>query len=48
MKKLIAVRIERADLDTLAKIGQREDRTTSYLIQKAIKQFIARNLKGKS
>jgi predicted transcriptional regulator len=46
-KKLTAVRIEQADLDALAKIGQREDRTQSYLINLAIKEFVARRGKRK-
>jgi hypothetical protein len=46
-KKLTAVRIEQADLDALAKIGQREDRTQSYLINIAIKELIVRRNKKK-
>jgi hypothetical protein len=46
-KKLTAVRIEQADLDALAKIRQREDRTQSYLICLAIKEFVARRGKKK-
>ena len=46
-KKLTAVRIEQTDLDALAKIGQREDRTQSYLICLAIKEFVARRGKKK-
>jgi hypothetical protein len=46
-KKLTAVRIDQADLGALAKIGQREDRTQSYLINLAIKEFVARRGKKK-
>lgn len=46
-KKLTAVRIDQADLDALGKIGQREDRSQSYLICQAIKEFVARRDKKK-
>jgi hypothetical protein len=45
--KLTAVRVNPSDLDALAKIGQREDRTQSYLICQAIKEFVARRRKKK-
>jgi predicted transcriptional regulator len=44
-KKLTAVRIPQSDLEALEQIGQREDRDKSYLICKAIREFIVR--KGK-
>lgn len=40
MKKLLAVRIEPGMLQKLEEIGKREDRTVSYLIRKAIEQFV--------
>lgn len=47
MKKLTAVRIEEVHLDALARIGKREDRDKSYLINLAIKEFVERREKKK-
>jgi len=40
MKKLTALRLEPKQLKELSKIGKRLDRTTSYLIRRAVDEFI--------
>jgi hypothetical protein len=42
-RKLTAIRIEQRLLDTLAKIGAKRDRTVSYLIRKAVEEFVERH-----
>jgi predicted transcriptional regulator len=42
-RKLTALRIDQSLLDKLAKIGVKQDRTTSYLIRKAVEEFVARH-----
>jgi predicted transcriptional regulator len=42
---LTALRIEKPLLDELAKIGHVEDRSVSYLMRKAIQEFVKRREK---
>jgi predicted transcriptional regulator len=42
-RKLTALRIDQNLLDKLAKIGAKQDRTVSYLIRKAVEEFVARH-----
>jgi predicted transcriptional regulator len=42
MKKLTAVRLEPQQVKALEKIGKREDRSVSWLIRKAIDEFLKR------
>jgi hypothetical protein len=41
-RTLTALRVEQTQLDKLAKIGQKEDRSVSYLIRQAIEEFLKR------
>jgi predicted transcriptional regulator len=41
-KKLTAVRIKPRDLDELARLAKKEDETVSFMIQRAIREFIER------
>ena len=48
-RTLTAIRIEQTLLDRLGKIAQIEDRSVSYLIRKAVDEFLARKeRKGKA
>jgi len=48
MKKLIAVRIEAELLDKLKAIAAKEDeRSVSYMVRKAVKQFVESHPKRK-
>jgi len=40
VKKLRAVRIKERDLEELKKLAKKEDETVSFLIQKAIREFL--------
>lgn len=46
-KTLTAIRLEPRQLAELEKIAKREDRVVSYLIRKAIDEYVARHKKGK-
>jgi len=47
-RTLTAIRIEQAQLNKLAKIGQTEDRSVSYLIRQAVEEFLKRReIRGK-
>ena len=46
-KTLTAIRLEPKQLAELGKIAKREDRVVSYLIRKAIDEYVARHKKGK-
>jgi predicted transcriptional regulator len=41
-KLLRAIRIEPSDLKELERLAKKDDRTVSYLIQRAIREFIRR------
>jgi len=41
-KKMMAIRLEPMQLAKLGKIARREDRAVSYLIRKAIDEYIKR------
>jgi predicted transcriptional regulator len=40
MKDLINLRIEAADLEQLKEIARKDDRTVSYLIRQAIREYL--------
>jgi predicted transcriptional regulator len=40
MKDLVNLRLNDGDLEKLREIGKREDRTVSYLIRKAISEYL--------
>jgi predicted transcriptional regulator len=40
MKKLLAVRIEDRTIQKLHEIGRKQDRSVSYLIRKAVEEFV--------
>jgi predicted transcriptional regulator len=42
VKKLRAVRIKERDLEELEKLAKKEDETVSFLIQKAVREFLDR------
>lgn len=47
MLKMISLRIKEQQLRKLAEIGKQQDRPVSWLIRKAVDDFIERQRKGK-
>jgi predicted transcriptional regulator len=47
VKKLRAVRIKERDLEELEKLATKEEETVSFLIQKAIREFLDRRKENK-
>jgi predicted transcriptional regulator len=47
VKKLRAVRIKERDLEELEKLAHKEEETVSFLIQKAIREFLDRKKENK-
>jgi predicted transcriptional regulator len=47
MRKLTAVRLDPQQLKALEKVGKREDRSVSWLIRKAIDEFLKHAQSGK-
>jgi predicted transcriptional regulator len=47
-KQVTAIRLEAKQLTELEKIARREDRAVSYIIRKAIDEYVQRAKRGKS
>jgi predicted transcriptional regulator len=40
MKELVNLRMDASELEALKEIARREDRTVSYLIRKAVREYL--------
>jgi predicted transcriptional regulator len=47
VKKLRAVRIKERDLEELEKLAKKQEETVSFLIQRAIREFLDRQKENK-